>query len=296
MRKVFCETLNVSLTLPEYCTRIVSLSPSLTETFFLAGLGDRLVGVSGYCVRPPEARRLPIVGSYGSLREERLHSLEPDLILMTTGYQRPLAEQLVQKGYPVYAIPLPPTLAHIIAQCAEALVVAGYPDRATWLTKKLWQAWHQEQTRLSQITLPKRLYLEIDLGGPVTFGAYSYITDFFRHCGVQTPWQDAPHEWLTPRNEDLVAFQPEVIIFEPKMFGRRNRTITEVQERFRQRGLAALHAVQQGAIWITPGIYDFFAHHRPSFFLEVIPWFRQQAQQWAEQHQASPDPSLRKTI
>jgi len=62
--------------------RIVSLAPSLTETLFALGLGDRVVGVTRFCAHPPEARELPQVGGYLDPNYEALVALEPDLVVL----------------------------------------------------------------------------------------------------------------------------------------------------------------------------------------------------------------------
>ena len=62
--------------------RIVSLAPSLTETLFALGLGDRVVGVTRFCAHPPKARELPQVGGYLDPNYEALVALEPDLVVL----------------------------------------------------------------------------------------------------------------------------------------------------------------------------------------------------------------------
>jgi len=62
--------------------RIVSLAPSLTETLFALGLGDRVVGVTRYCSYPPEALELPKVGGHLDPNFEAIVSLEPDLVVV----------------------------------------------------------------------------------------------------------------------------------------------------------------------------------------------------------------------
>jgi iron complex transport system substrate-binding protein len=60
----------------------VSLAPSLTETLFALGVGDRVVGVTRYCVHPPEVRSLPRVGGHLDPSYEAIVSLEPDLVVV----------------------------------------------------------------------------------------------------------------------------------------------------------------------------------------------------------------------
>ena len=62
--------------------RIVSLAPSLTETLFALGVGDRVVGVTRYCAHPPEVRGLPQVGGHLDPSYEAIVSLEPDLVVL----------------------------------------------------------------------------------------------------------------------------------------------------------------------------------------------------------------------
>jgi iron complex transport system substrate-binding protein len=64
------------------CRRIVSMAPSVTETLFMLGLGDRVVGVTRYCTYPPEANRLPRIGGYYDPNFEAVVGLRPDLVVM----------------------------------------------------------------------------------------------------------------------------------------------------------------------------------------------------------------------
>jgi len=68
------------LFLPDRCERIVSFSPAVTEALFEMGLGEFVLGVSVYCVRPQIARKKVIVGSYNTFNEEKLRKLNPDII------------------------------------------------------------------------------------------------------------------------------------------------------------------------------------------------------------------------
>lgn len=61
--------------------RIVSLAPSLTETLFALGLGDRVVGVTRYCAHPPEVLDLPKIGGHLDPNFEAIVALEPDLVV-----------------------------------------------------------------------------------------------------------------------------------------------------------------------------------------------------------------------
>jgi len=85
-----------------YPSRIVCLTEETTETLYLLGEGARVVGISGYTVRPPEARQKPKVSSFLHARYEKIAALKPDLILAFSDLQAEIASDLVKQGYPVF--------------------------------------------------------------------------------------------------------------------------------------------------------------------------------------------------
>jgi len=270
LRKVYCELTHKELLLPDRCERIISFSPAVTEALFQMGLGDFVVGVSVYCVRPESARKKNIVGSYNSFKEDKLRELMPDIIFTTTGYQLELIEKLNDK-FNVYPVRLPPSVSEIIATCFEVGVVAGYFSKAREIERKLTTELGNLISSARKEVKP-RVYVEIDLGGPVTFGAYSYITDAIELLGGVNVFGEFPAEWLKPDDEIVKELNPDLIIYEPKMFSKRRereRILSMFNARF-----GDIKAVKEGKIFITPGIYDFLAHHGPSFITEVMPWLK----------------------
>lgn len=81
---------------PNY-QRIISLSPSITETVYALGLGDKLVAVTDYCDFPPQAQSLPSVGGYTDTSLEAVVALQPDLVIMLQAQQK-LRQQLNSLG------------------------------------------------------------------------------------------------------------------------------------------------------------------------------------------------------
>jgi len=84
-----------------YPRRIVCLTEETTETLYLLGQGHRIVGVSGYTVRPPEARQKPKVSAFINARFDKIEALEPDLVLAFSDLQAALAAELVRRGIAV---------------------------------------------------------------------------------------------------------------------------------------------------------------------------------------------------
>src|SRR5919206_2306477 len=82
----------------KYPERIVCLTEETTETLYLLGQGHRIVGVSGYTVRPPEARKKPRVSAFINARFDKIEALHPDLVLAFSDLQADLAAELVRRG------------------------------------------------------------------------------------------------------------------------------------------------------------------------------------------------------
>jgi len=87
--------------MPRYPERIVCLTEETTETLYLLGQGDRIVGVSGYTVRPPEARQKPKVSAFINAKFDKIEALRPDLVLAFSDLQAELASELVKRGIAV---------------------------------------------------------------------------------------------------------------------------------------------------------------------------------------------------
>ncbi len=81
-----------------YPSRIVCLTEETTETLYLLGQGDRIVGVSGYTVRPPEARLKPKVSAFINAKFDKIQELKPDLVLAFSDLQADLCAELVRRG------------------------------------------------------------------------------------------------------------------------------------------------------------------------------------------------------
>jgi iron complex transport system substrate-binding protein len=85
----------------KFPTRIVCLTEETTETLYLLGQGDRVVGVSGYTVRPPEARKKPKISAFINAKFDKIVALRPDLVLAFSDLQADLVAELIRRGLPV---------------------------------------------------------------------------------------------------------------------------------------------------------------------------------------------------
>ena len=83
--------------------RIVCLTEETTETLYLLGEQDRVVGISGFTVRPPQARKQkPIVSAFTEASIEKIIALKPDLVIGFSDLQANIAKELIANGITVW--------------------------------------------------------------------------------------------------------------------------------------------------------------------------------------------------
>jgi iron complex transport system substrate-binding protein len=284
MTDIYNEVLGREVKIPESPERIISLSPALTETLFMLGLGDKVIGVSAFCARPEAARGKRKVGSYSTTSNDLLRGMNPDLVVAITGYQRDLALRLSQE-FPSYPITLPVSVAGIVDTVVKLGLVVGRVDQARDLSSALIRSLGSAKPLENRLSA----YVEIDLGGPVSFGACSYITDALHMLGASSLFGEVRSEWLTPDLGKVVSENPDVIIYEAKMYAKFGTL--DLDRLMEKRQWGSLDAVRNGSCFLTPGPLDFLAHHGPSFITEALPWLSERLSTAAAKGSVRPSPT-----
>ena len=255
--KLYSEVLGREVEVPEHPERIVSLAPAITETLYLLGLEERIAGVSHFCNKPPRAKEKPRLGSYFQVNYKKLDELNPDLILVTTGAQRRLALELDEKGYKVYPIPLPVSVPGVIDMTVQVGLVTGEIAGARRLSSTL----TEKLAQIKPLGGPVRAYYEIDLGGPVSIGANSYIGDALDRIGLDHAFKDKRQSWIiNPSPQEIIEYDPQVIIYEKAPY--KPYKDEKIIEDLKARGLDKTTALREGNIVILEP--DSLAHYGPS--------------------------------
>ncbi len=112
---------------PPYPRRVVCLTEETTEVLYRIGAGELVVGVSGFTVRPPEARRKPRISSFLAADADRIAALRPDVVLGFSDLQADIARDLVRRGLPVFVMNQADELSAGLARLAEG--AAALPRR-----------------------------------------------------------------------------------------------------------------------------------------------------------------------
>ncbi len=140
--------------------RIVCLTEETVETLYLLGEQDRIVGISGYCVRPPEARRdKPRVSAFTSADIPKIVDLRPDLVLSFSDLQADIVAALIRQGVAVHAFNQR-TIAEILDMIRLLGALVGAAARADLLADELDAGIKRARHRATQLLWRPRVYFE----------------------------------------------------------------------------------------------------------------------------------------
>lgn len=144
----------------DFPQRIVCLTEETTETLYLLGEDWRIVGISGFTVRPPRARReKPRVSAFTSARTARIIELKPDLVLGFSDLQADIAADLVRAGLEVHIFNHR-SVAEILRmiRCLGGMI--GCEAKAAALTDELEAGLAAVRARAATLARRPRVYFE----------------------------------------------------------------------------------------------------------------------------------------
>jgi iron complex transport system substrate-binding protein len=140
---------------PVGAARIVSLAPSITEILFELGLGDRVVGVTRYCLYPPEARTKPQLGGYYDANFEAVTAVRPDLVITLTEHQE-VRTELAKLGLPSITVDHT-TVQGILESVLRIGRACGCPEKAASLHSRIESRLREVGNRTQGGTRPRVL-------------------------------------------------------------------------------------------------------------------------------------------
>lgn len=210
--RIYCDGLGDFVDLPHFPQRVVSLVSSATEIMAALGLQRRIAGVSAYCPRYVDGLQAPVVGDYLRVDEALLRSIQPDLVLTTTGVQRGLGRKLHTEGYPTYALPLP---SSVWGMLEGVLLIGGLLD-AMPQARRLADRWGEWFTRRLASPAPTRprVYAELWFGRHVRIpGGLTFVCDLIRAAGGAPLFEDVPAAYLPLDLPAVEARSVDVALF-----------------------------------------------------------------------------------
>lgn len=196
-----------------YPSRIVCLTEETTETLYLLGEGDRVVGVSGYTVRPPEARRKPRVSAFIHAKYEKIDALEPDLILGFSDLQANIAAELIKRGYPVMVFNQR-SVSEILQMVRVLGALIGCTEKANRLISHLELEIDSIRAAAAQLPCRPRVFFE-EWDDPLISGI-RWVEELVQIAGGDSIFPELRDAKLGKQRivsgEDVIRRQPDVII------------------------------------------------------------------------------------
>lgn len=194
--------------------RIVCLTEETVETLYLLGEEDRIVGISGYTVRPPEARRdKPKVSAFTSAKIEKILELCPDLVLTFSDLQADIVADLVRQGVEVHAFNQR-DLDGILSMIETLGLLIGAGSRAEKLIAKLNAGLEAARKRAAGFPKHPKVFFE-EWNEPLISGI-GWVSELIAIAGGEDIFADraggnaAKDRFVTP--EEVAARAPDILI------------------------------------------------------------------------------------
>jgi iron complex transport system substrate-binding protein len=249
-------------------SRIVCLTEETTETLYLLGEGDRVVGVSGYTVRPPEARQKPKVSAFLNARFDKIDALKPDLVLAFSDLQADIARELIRRGYPVYTFNQR-SVPEILQMIRIVGALVGCPAKGEALAASLERGLEEIRGSAASFSRRPRVFFE-EWDAPLISGI-RWVEELVEIAGGDPIFPELRDKALGKDRivdpADVVARNPEVIIASWCGKAMKKRTIVEragwdsidAVRHDRIHEIKSTYILQPGPASLTEGVHQLHA-------------------------------------
>lgn len=197
--------------------RIVSISPAITEVMYLVGAQNKLVGISDFCMYPPETAKITKIGGMHNINFEVLLSLHPDVVLIGSMISQKDVDAIEKMGIPVVCIVEEKSMEGMadmmevigrITQCEEK----ASSEASNWRDKI--DGIRQENAQDS--TTKKKVYYVVGFGdaGDFTAPKNTHINEIIELAGCEnvgkklSTW-NISREVLFEANPDIILIRKE---------------------------------------------------------------------------------------
>src|SRR5438105_1766191 len=194
--------------------RIVCLTEETVETLYLLGEEHRIVGVSGYAVRPARVRKeKPRVSAFIAADFEKILALEPDLVLTFSDLQADIAAELIRRNVAVHAFNQR-DVAGILAMIRTLGALVGAAGKAEALAVSLEDRLDQVREQAAELPRRPRVYFE-EWDDPMISGL-KWVSEVIEAAGgIEVFPALAAQENAKDRivaAEEVIAAAPDIII------------------------------------------------------------------------------------
>ncbi|NDJ60085.1 MAG: ABC transporter substrate-binding protein [Chloroflexi bacterium] len=242
--------------------RVVSLVPSVTESLFDLGLGDRVRAITDYCIHPADqVARLPRIGGTKNPDVAQIIALSPDLVIANQEEnRREDVEALQAANIPVW-VTFPRTVREAFNLLWTIMHIFDEPQMVERVRAMEWTVdWLERMAETREETTPCRVFAPIWLDPLMTFNADTFPHDLLRLCGGQNVFAERDRQY--PLKADLGEAEPYADD-DPRVAGR--------DTRYPRITLAEVEAAQPDVILLPSEPFAFDESHIPMFAALDVP-------------------------
>ncbi|RAU82653.1 cobalamin-binding protein [Pontibacter arcticus] len=213
------------LTLPYLPQRIISLVPSQTELLFELGLGDRIVGVTKFCIHPKKQTKQKVkIGGTKNFHFDKIEQLQPDLIIGNKEENYKEGIEALQAKYKVWMSDIY-TLKDAYEMMEQVGRLTGTSPKAQQLIQSIKSGFDTLQTA----NPPIRAAYFIWRDPYMAVGSHNIIDHLLARCGFTNAFSDLQrYPEISP--EQLAAANPKLILLSSEPYPFKEKHIAEFQE------------------------------------------------------------------
>jgi iron complex transport system substrate-binding protein len=194
--------------------RIVSMAPNITETVFALGVGDRVVGVTDFCVYPPQAKGLPKVGGFFNPNLERLAALQPDLVVLQGRHDK-VDRFCAARNIPALHVEMD-SLSGIYSGIRDLGEALGARDQAAGLCIAIKNELEAVRADVSGRN-KKKVFVSLgramgSMANLYTVGGTSFLSEILEIAGGENIFRDVTLPYPEASKESLIKRAPDVIL------------------------------------------------------------------------------------
>jgi len=200
---------------PQYPSRIVCLTEEPTEVLYRIGEQDRIVGISGFTVRPPQARKeKPKVSAFISANIEKILALKPDLAIGFSDIQADIARELIRAGVEVW-ISNHRSVDAILGYVLRLGAMVGASERAQTLVAEMLAV--IAQTRAAAACLPRRPRVYFEEWDDPMISGIQWVAELVRIAGGDDIFPERAacslaRDRILPNGDEVIERAPELIL------------------------------------------------------------------------------------
>lgn len=224
----YTDSLHRILTIEQVPQRIISLCPSLTETLYDLGLGEKIVGRTQFCIHPKaEVRKIMAVGGTKQVKYERFHALQPDIIFAVKEENTKEMISILEKDFCVYVFDIE-TIEDALTMITTLGEITDTREKAKILREKIEKGWQEIKNIFSSLKTAYFIWKEpYMLAGKSTF-----IDEVMTHIGLKNLAKDLEGRYPSISDEMILTLNPELILLSSEPYPFKNEHVNHFQQQF----------------------------------------------------------------